>query len=145
MGILGRDSLQVIEDSKLALEDGKPLHDGQILGIASKLGGDRPPDTSADGSIDDEPLREDGVSVFGDGGDDGIPASWGLAQRRLGEVAFVECCACCCHFGWRLERRLSSAENGHGEVGGEKGADDVWTEIFPCPCSLQVSRGRCDQ
>ena len=126
----------MIEDSKLALEDGQSLHHGRILGIASKLGGDEPPHASADGSIYDEPLREDGVSVLGHGRDDGILASQGLAQRRLREVEFAECRACCCDFGWRLERGLCSAENGHGEVGGEKGADNVWTEVSPCLYSL---------
>ena len=99
VGVLNRDSLQMIEHSKLALKDGQTLHLRRMLGIASKFGGDEPPDTSADGSIDDEPLREDGVPVLGDGGDDGILASQGLAQRRIGEVDFAVRHACCCDLG----------------------------------------------
>ena len=135
MQIRSRHLLQIIEDSKLALENRQALYDRRILCIATKLRRHEPPNAGPDGSIDNEPLREYRLSFLGDSSDDGILAPQTLAQGRLGKLEFAKS-YCGCDVGWGLERRFGPAEDCDGEARIEKGADDLWAEVSSCLCSI---------
>ncbi len=127
-----RDALQVLQDGKLAPEDGQPLHDRRILRIAPKLRRHEPLDAGPDGRVNHDPLQECRLSILCDGRDDGMLAPQTYAQGFLGEIESAGF-----HSGRRRGRGFGPAEDCDSESGSEEGSDDVWTEVPSCLCRWQ--------
>ena len=126
-----RRRLQMIEHSPLTLKDGQADRDGRIRRVGAELSGDEAADASRDSRVDEAPLREGGLAVPGDGGDDGVLAAQGGAQGVDVGIGGKEV-----EFAHGDARRgpleggggFGAAEDGDGEAGREEGADDVRSE-----------------